>query len=673
MREVLAIPRSPHVKPTVFDEFFGLGQEESASPFLTPSSRRWAAHLTLKASVLATLFLFIAFILSFYPSSLPLSHLLLVSVYFLAGIPSLIESIEDLANFDVNIDVLMTLAAFSSVLIGSSMEGGLLLVLFALSGSIEDSVTAKAKGSLSHLHKLSPTKATVIDQEGHLLERSVKDIDVRTKILVRAGEVVPLDGQVIEGISSVNLVHLTGENLPVTKKIGDEVPAGARNLEGTLTLEVSHTSADSTLTKIIQLVTQAQEARPRLQRWFDHFSRTYAITIILLSAFFALTLPWILSIPFLGFEGSLYRSLAFLIAASPCALIIALPIAYLSAVSACARRGILLKGGIVLDALAQCSIIAFDKTGTLTTGVLTCTGIHPIGSSATSWKEEDIISIAYTLEKNAVHPIARAISDYAVDRNIRSIAFSDFRSIPGYGIEATVFSPQGETLLTFMGHPTYVHPHLTPAQQQELYTLIDTLHEQGRLIAVLLIGSALFLFSFQDTLRPHLKETLQRLKQTGDWKLLMLTGDHVSSAKRIAGELGIDEYYANLRPENKLEHVTRLAQQEGLAMVGDGINDAPALARATVGICMGKVGSGTAIEAADVILLHDNLERLDWLMQKARKTQAIVKQNLIIATGAILIASIPALAGLVPLWLAVIMHEGGTVLVGLNALRLLKN
>lgn len=673
MREVLAIPRPSYIKPTVFDEFFGLGQEESASPFLTPRSRRWAAHLTLKASLLAAAFLFVAFILSFFPSYLSLSHLLLVSVYFLAGIPSLIESIEDLANFDINIDVLMTLAAFSSVLIGSSMEGGLLLVLFSLSGSIEDSVTAKAKGSLSHLHKLSPTKATVIDREGLLLQRSVKDIDVGTKILVRAGEVVPLDGQVVEGISSVNLVHLTGENLPITKKIGDEVPAGARNLEGTLTLEVSHTSADSTLTKIIQLVTQAQEARPRLQRWFDRFSRTYAITIILLSAFFALMLPWMLSIPFLGFEGSLYRSLAFLIAASPCALIIALPIAYLSTVSACARKGILLKGGIVLDALAQCSTIAFDKTGTLTTGLLTCTGIHPIAPSAGAWKEQDIMSIAYTLEKHAVHPIARAISDYAVKHNIRSIAFSDFRSIPGYGIEAKIFSPQGEAVLTFMGHPDYVRPHLTPEQQQKLQMLIDTLHEQGRLIAVLLIGSDLFLFSFQDTLRPHLQETLHRLKQTGDWKLLMLTGDHVNNAKRIAEELGIDEYYANLRPENKLEHVTRLAQKEGLAMVGDGINDAPALARATVGICMGKVGSGTAIDAADVILLHDNLERLDWLMQKARKTQHIVKQNLTIATGAILIASFPALAGLVPLWLAVIMHEGGTVLVGLNALRLLKN
>jgi len=298
MRETIALPRPPKVKPTIFNEFFGLGQDETSSPFLTPSSRPWAANLTLKASLFAAGLLILAFIFSFYPSFVPLSHFLLVSVYFFAGIPALIESIEDLVNLDVNIDVLMTLAAFSSVLIGSSLEGALLLVLFALSGSIEDSVTAKAKGSLNHLTKLSPSKATVIDQDGHLLERSVKDIVLGTLILIRAGEIVPLDGRVIEGISSVNLVHLTGENLPVTKKVGDEVAAGARNLEGTLTLHVTHTSADSTLTKIIQLVTQAQESRPRLQRWFDRLSRRYALTIISLSIFFGLIFPFLFNIPY---------------------------------------------------------------------------------------------------------------------------------------------------------------------------------------------------------------------------------------------------------------------------------------------------------------------------------------------------------------------------------------
>lgn len=671
MKETVTIPRPFNVKPAIFEEFFGLGQDETASPFLTPSSRRWAAHLTLKSALIAAGLLVLAFILSFYSSTLALSSMALVSVYFLAGIPALIESIEDLADFDVNIDVLMTLAAFSSVLIGSSMEGALLLVLFAISGSIEDMVTTKAKGSLNQLHKLSPTKATVIGTNGHLMERSVKDISIGTLILVRAGEIVPLDGKVTDGISSVNLVHLTGESLPILKKVEDEVPAGARNLDGTLTLSVTHTSADSTLTRIIQLVTQAQEARPKLQRWFDQFSRAYALTIISLSALFALSFPYLFSIPFLGHEGSIYRAVAFLIAASPCALILAIPIAYLSAISACAKKGILLKGGIVLDALAQCSTIAFDKTGTLTTGELSCQGIKKIGSSPTEWSEEEILAAAYALEKNAVHPIAKAVNAFAMEKNIISAPLKEFKAVPGYGIQATVTLRQKEYPV-YMGHPDFIKTHLNEQQQRLLDSELLELHQQGKLIAVMSIGENLYILTFQDTLRAHLKDTIGRLKRSGHWKLLMLTGDHENSARRIAEQLGLDEYYANLRPEDKLNHVTQLAQSKDLVMVGDGINDAPALARATVGICMGKVGSGTAIDAAEVVLLHDNLEYIDWLMQKAKQTKAIVRENLFIAVAAILIASFPALLGLVPLWLAVIMHEGGTVLVGLNALRLLR-
>lgn len=668
---MITVPRPPHTKPAIFEEFFGLGQEESASPFLTPSSRLWASNLTLKASLIAALLLLIAFSLSFHPSTTALSSMALISVYFLAGIPALIESIEDLSDFDVNIDVLMTLAAFSSVLIGSSMEGALLLVLFAISGSIEDSVTAKAKGSLNQLNKLSPTKATVIGENGHLIERSVKDISVGTPILVRAGEIVPLDGKVVEGVSSVNLVHLTGESMPILKKVEDDVPAGARNLDGALTLNVTHTSADSTLTRIIQLVTRAQEARPKLQRWFDKLSRGYALTIISLSALFALTFPFLFSIPFLGFEGSVYRAVAFLIAASPCALILALPIAYLSAISACAKKGILLKGGVVLDSLAQCTAIAFDKTGTLTTGDLTCCGIKEISSSPSNWPENQVLSVAYALEKNAVHPIAKAVNTFSAQRNIASAPLKDFKSVPGYGIQATVTIDQKE-LFVFMGRPDYIKAQLPADEQEQLNREVIKLHEEGKLLAILLIGTHLYVFTFEDTMRPKLQSTMQRLKEAKKWKLLMLTGDHESSAKRIADELGIDEYYANLRPEDKLNHVTEIAQTRGLAMIGDGINDAPALARATVGICMGQVGSGTAVDAADVVLLHDNIEMIDWLMQKAKQTQAVVRENLFIAVSAILIASIPALAGWVPLWLAVVMHEGGTVLVGLNALRLLR-
>ncbi len=660
---VISMGHAKH--PVVFEEFFEQGLADTFSPFLTPGSRLWGANLTLRASLLAAVFLAVAFGLSFIEGFHPLSSLLLVCVYFLAGIPALIESIEDLVDFEINIDVLMTLAAFSSVLIGSGMEGGLLLVLFALSGSMEDAVTTKAKNAISHLKKLAPTKATVVDPDGTLLERSLNDIIPGTTILVKSGQLVPLDGLVVGGASSVNLVHLTGENFPVSKGVGDEVAAGARNLEGALTLTVTRTSSDSTLARIIQLVTEAQEARPILQRWFNALSKRYAISIILLSAFFALTFPSLLGIPFLGVEGSVYRALAFLIAASPCALIIAIPIAYLSAISSCARKGILLKGGITLDALASCKVLALDKTGTLTTGDLTCTSIERTGNSQTAIK--DALALAYALEKNAVHPVAKAIVTYAQEQQTPSVALTNFRAIPGQGLEAMA---DGKSVS--IGRPEYIADKLPKEQREALMQKVKECQQKGELVSLLLMGQEVFLFHFTDTIRPKIKETLQTLQNERKMSLVMLTGDHEQSAKRVAAELGIKDYRADLRPEDKLHYVTELSEKKGLAMVGDGINDAPALARATVGICMGKVGSTTAMDAADAILLGDNIELLDWLLQKAKKTQSIVRQNLTLATAAILIATIPAIAGMIPLWLAVLMHEGGTVLVGLNALRLLR-
>lgn len=648
-------------------EFFEMDTSEVSSPFIKKSSRHWGYNLTLKASILSAVLLAISFGLSWHDRTVPLSNLLLVIIYFLAGIPALIESFEDLLDFDINIDILMTLAAFSSVLIGSGMEGALLLVLFALSGAMEDAVTQKAKSAINSLHKLSPTKASLVQADGTLLERSVHEITVGEKILVKSGQVVPLDGIVIDGRSSVNLVHLTGENFPVLKKIDDEVAAGALNLEGALVLQVQRTSSNSTLAKIIQLVTEAQDARPKLQRWFDKFSRTYAITIICLSAFFALTFPFLFSIPFLGIEGSVYRALAFLIAASPCALIIAMPIAYLSAIGACARNGILLKGGTILDALAQCKAVAFDKTGTLTTGDLTCIAIEPLNASVDLQME---LSVAYALEKNAVHPIAKAILAYAEKTNTLPAHLKEFKAIPGSGLEGLAKFSNGDIHVA-IGHPEFIAEKLNKNKSEALLKRCRELQNNGELVSPLLIGEDVFLFRFQDTPRQNVKDTLANLRKMG-LKMVMLTGDHQESADRIANELGIHSFYANLKPEDKLIHVAHLAENEGLAMVGDGINDAPALARATVGICMGKVGSTTAVEAADIVLLQDNIERLDWLFQKAKKTQLIVKENLTLAIAAIFVATIPSLLGFIPLWLAVLLHEGGTVIVGLNGLRLLK-
>jgi Zn2+/Cd2+-exporting ATPase len=647
-------------EPYRFDEFFDSGLEESVSPFLKAGSRRWGKDLFLKSSLLSMVTLGAAFGLSFNYALAPLSWLFLFLTYFLAGIPKLIDTFYDLLKLNVNIDVLMTLAAFLSVLIGSAMEGGLLLVLFAISGSMEETVTSKAKSAVRSLHQLAPSKATVIDPDGHLLERHVRDVTVGTEILIRAGEIVPLDGEVIDGSSSVNMAHLTGETLPATKTVGDEVPAGARNMEGRLTLRVTHLSTDSTLSRIITLITQAQEARPKFQRWLDSASRGYALTIIGMSALFAAGLPFVTSLAYFGEEGSIYRALAFLIAASPCALIIALPVAYLSAISACARRGILLKGGVTLDAMASCSAVAFDKTGTLTTGELRCLGIEPIRGG----QVEEALRVAVGLETHAVHPIAQAILSYGKEQGAKGAQLTDFRAIPGYGLEGRV-----DGKYAYIGHLSHITDRAgdTEAIQRE----IERCQGRGELISTLLLGDDLYLLRFEDTPRTGVKESLVRLKDRG-LRLLMLTGDHHSNAESVAGQIGIDEFYADLRPEEKLEHVTKLSQQQGLAMVGDGINDAPALARATTGISMGRVGSRTAIDASDVVLLQDNLPLLEWLWDKAHATIRVVRQNVALALVAIVVASLSALAGIIPLWMAVLLHEGGTVIVGLNSLRLLR-
>lgn len=637
----------------LFDEFFESGLEESVSPFLRPDSRKWGKNAGLKSALFAALLLVLSYVFAYAVKQPELANLCLLLTYFFAGIPALISSIEDIFDLEINIDVLMTLAAFLSVLIGSGREGGLLLVLFSFSGAMEDAVRTKAKGAISALKQLAPQKAFVVQDDGTLVQRSVKDITKGTKIHVKAGEVIPLDGDVVEGASSVNLVHLTGENLPLSRVVGDTVPAGGRNLEGALTLEVTHTSSDSTLARIIQLITQAQEAKPKLQRWLDKVTNRYAMTIIALAFVFALGLPWVAHIPFVGPEGSIYRALAFLIAASPCALIIAIPIAYLSAVSCCAKQGILLKGGVILDALARCKTIAMDKTGTITTGELTCLDM------TTNGNKEEMIALAYALERSAVHPIAHALTRYAEQEKVLPAQISDFRSVPGFGLEG-VYHEQNVQI----GNVEWLLPKMP-----ELADEVKAIQEAGDIVTVLVMQKTYALFRFRDCLRPKIVDTLTALKEKWGMRLLMLTGDHRASAEAIAEEAGLTEVYADLRPEDKLEMISKT---EHLAMVGDGINDAPALARANVGISMGQGGSTTAVDASDIVLLQDNIELLEWLVRKAHQTVRIVKQNVGIAAAAIVIATGPALLGWIPLWLAVVLHEGGTVIVGLNALRLLR-
>jgi len=644
----------------LLDDYLSSGLEESQNPFITKESRLWGKYASLVSSLLSLGLLIASYFVSFFSPNL--SNFFLVIVYFFVGTPALIDTMKDLAKFKINIEVLMTLAAFLSVLIGSQREGALLLVLFALSHALEHMVTAKTKGALSSLQKLSPTMAIIIDESGGTYQKSVKEIEPGTKILIRAGEVVPLDGKVLSGSSYVNLSHITGESVPISKSEGDEVQAGSINTDGTLTLVVIKTSAESTLAKIIKLITEAQASKPKLQRFLDRFGDVYAKSIILLSVAIATAMPFIFNIPFLGTEGSIYRSLAFLIAASPCALIIGAPTAYLGAISACARRGILLKGGVVLDALSSCKRLYFDKTGTLTTGKLSCHSTDFIGEE---FDNSILLSISAGLENGAHHPIADALLTYTNSENVTPYEVTDLKVISGAGVEGKVVI-NGTQVDSFIGSPDFILPKIALQNRKNVEEKID---REGKVVAVALVGTDVVIYHFLDEIRDDAKNILARLSNTID--IEMLTGDHGDNAKVVADLLGIENYHSDITPDGKLEIIQKAADKEPIIMVGDGINDAPALTYAHVGIAMGQVGSDTAVEASDAVLLNDDISTLSWLLSHAKKTHRIVKQNIFFALAAIAVNAILSLIGAIPLFVAVILHEGSTVLVGLNSLRLL--
>ncbi|ANH78664.1 cation-translocating P-type ATPase [Candidatus Chlamydia sanziniae] len=646
--------------PEVLNTFFESGMTEDTSPMLSQQNRKLSHNLTLKASYVS-LGTYVIALLSYWCGAPNLSNLFVIFTFFLAGTPALIKSLDDIRHKMVNIDILMTSAALGSIFIGGALEGSLLLVLFAISEALGQMVSGKAKSTLASLKRLAPTIGWIVLDNGNLQKIPVSKIQVGDIIRIKSGEVVPLDGEIVHGSSSVNLMHLTGEKVPKSCQLGSIIPAGAYNLEGSFDLRILRTGADSTITHIINLVIQAQNSKPHLQQRFDKYASIYVLTIFGIAAAIAILVPLFSSIPFLGPDSAFYRALAFLIAASPCALIIAIPIAYLSAVNACAKHGILLKGGVVLDRLVSCNAVVMDKTGTLTTGNLTCIRYDFFGP-----ENPDLLPSILALEQSSSHPIAKAIVDYLTKQSIPSRPADRYLMVPGKGVQGFFQNKEA-----FVGKTEVALKALSPEYVEELKKRIHKAKQVGEICSLAYLGSSCVLFYFKDTPRPHATEIIQDLKNLG-YPVCMLTGDHKISAENTARSLGISEVFSDLSPDDKLKKIRELAKERHILMVGDGINDAPALAQATVGIAMGEAGSATAIEAADVVLLHDALTALPWIIQKAKQTRKIVSQNLVLALSVILLVSWPASLGIIPLWLAVILHEGSTIIVGLNALRLLK-
>lgn len=583
----------------------------------------------------------------------------------------------------------MNLAVLVLFLTNALFEAALLIVLYSASHLAEDSVHSKATADLNKLQNLTPESALLLTND---VPKSipVSEVRVNDKLLIRAGDIVPCDSIVTEGSAFVSKQILTGESTPVQITVGDSLPAGATVQDAPLVVSVSAVGAESSLARISRLVMEARENRPAVARWFDKFGKRYARTVLLLSMLVAVALPGLSALMggrmrWNGKDGSFVRGLGVLVTASPCALILGAPVAYLAALSSCARRGILVKGGSkTLEEASSATHVVFDKTGTLTTGQLELTSAAELNGVESGGRElrelggrelGEVVKAAAALERGAVHPIATAVKRRAADFGGRLPGVSDSKVVAGQGVRGVlnVETEEGamEVLSGRLGRPSYI----LGEDGDHVSRMTSSASELGETVSVLEIGAEKYVLRLKDQVREESIHVVKDLKEQG-MAISVLTGDAHGAANYVSDAVGAGvKVVSNATPEQKLEYVQNLAKElmkknSGVLMIGDGVNDAAALAASLVGVACG-LSSATAVNAADVVLVREDLNNLSWFLKKAKKTKAIAQQNLAIALVFMVVALGACVAGAVPLWLAVTMHEGSTILVGVNALRLL--
>jgi Cd2+/Zn2+-exporting ATPase len=553
----------------------------------------------------------------------------------------------------LDINVLMVLAVAGALAIGEWAEAASVVFLFAVSQWLEARTLQRARHAIRALLDLAPREALV--RRGHHTERvAVETVARGDVVLVRPGDRVPLDGIVMGGRSDVDESSLTGESLPVEKTIDDEVFAGTVNGRGSLDMRVTRVGADTRMARITHLVEEAQSRRAPLQAFVERFGRWYTPLVALAALVVAVLPPLAGGDPWVW----IYRGLVLLVIACPCALVISTPVSIVAALSAAARRGVLVKGGVVLERLAVVDTVAFDKTGTLTLGQMSLDEVCP----QPGWTNDEVLRLAAAVEARSAHPVARAIVETARHRQLVWAEASQFESMPGLGARAIVAGAHvlaGNAALMKTNGIAVVESALPPARGTSVLVAVD-----GRLAGAITLG---------DVPRPHARRTLHLLDRLGIARVVMLTGDRVESARGLANALGVRELHAALTPEQKLARIDAL-RSEGrrVAMVGDGVNDAPALALADVGVAMGAVGSDVALETADVALMGDELTRLPYVLQLARATVWTIRANIalsLIVKAAFLVA---ATTGTATLWMAIVADTGASVVVVANALRLLR-
>lgn len=559
---------------------------------------------------------------------------------------------------DLDVNLLMIVAAIGAASIGYWTEGAVLIFIFSLSGALETFTMEKSSRDISSLMDLKPETA-IVWVEGAEKRVPVEQLQIGDLVLVKPGERLPADGIVQEGSSAVNQASITGESIPVDKAAGDEVFAGTLNGQGALFVQVTKSSESTLFSKIIRLVQEAQSEMPKSQRFIERFERIYARAIILatllLIAFPPLLFGW-------SWNDTLYRAMVFLVVASPCALVASIMPAMLSAISNSARKGLLFKGGAHLERVSHIRAIAFDKTGTLTYGKPSVTDFL----TYQAWSEEELLQIAASIESLSTHPIAKAIVDKAGELSLELERPSDFQALAGWGVQAGL---AGE--LWKIGKPGFFEES---GIDEQILSDVRKLEQEGKTVVLIQNAAGIAgMIALQDAIRPQAREMIAKLKELGV-QVVMLTGDQRLTAEAIAREAGIDQVYAGLLPEDKLNIVKTLKEKyTHVAMVGDGINDAPALAAASVGIAMGAAGSDAALETADLVLMNDDLDKIKEAIVLGRRTTRIIKQNIAFAVTVIAFLIAANFFKGIPLPLGVVGHEGSTILVILNGLRLLRS
>jgi Cd2+/Zn2+-exporting ATPase len=598
-----------------------------------------------------------------------------VAAYFFGGFYTLKEAIDNARARKFKIDSLMLVAATGAAILGEFAEGALLLFLFSIGHALENYAMGRAKRAIDALAELAPDTATLL-RAGEQVTVPVEEMVVGDVVLVRPNERLAADGFVIDGQSAINQAPVTGESMPVDKRpVSDralarqntttiaaqsQVFAGTINGSGALEIEVTRKASESTLSKVAELVATAETERSPTQRMTDKFERIF-VPLVLVLAVLLLFAPLVIDEPF---SESFYRSMAVLVAASPCALAIATPSAVLSGVARAARGGVLIKGGAALEDLGTLKAMAFDKTGTLTEGEPRITDAIPIGAAS----EEQLLSVAVAVERLSDHPLAQAVVRDGLDR-LKGQDFakaSDLKSLTGRGVTAQL---NGET--AWIGKAEMFGADGIEPLDIAAADAIARLREQGRTTMAVRLGDRdLGVIGLMDTAREGAREALAELRSLGIERMLMISGDHTKVAEAIGQEVGLDEAIGDLMPQDKVDMIDALSREAKVAMVGDGVNDAPAMAKATVGIAMGAAGSDVALETADVALMADDLRHLPFAVGLSRKSRAIIRQNVYVSLGIVAIL-VPATIFGLGIGPAVIAHEGSTLLVVFNALRLL--